>query len=237
MYFDESGDHGLDKIDPDFPVFVLCGFLYKITEYLQHECPSFSSIKFDTFGHDAVIFHSRDIRKQLGPFQILQDKTKRETFLGRISQCFQQSKATIIAAAVDKRWHKDHYAYPDDPYDIAVLFCLERLHGSLKDRGDQGDPVTCVFEQRGEREDNKLAATFQRICAGANRWGPLPFRMVFANKLANMPGLQLADLAAYPIARRVINAQAANPAYEVLRPLIRKSPTGKVEGWGLKVFP
>jgi hypothetical protein len=52
-----------------------------------------------------------------------------------------------------------------------------------------------------------------------------------------MPGLQLADLAAYPIARRVINAKAANPAYDALRPLIRKSPAGKVEGWGLKVFP
>jgi hypothetical protein len=122
VYFDESGDHGLNRIDPDFPVFILCGCLYTVADYVQHECPNFSSIKFETFGHDAVIFHSRDIRKRLGPFQILQDQTKREAFLRRITQCFEQSRATIIAAAIDKRRHKDHYAYPDDPYDIALLY-------------------------------------------------------------------------------------------------------------------
>ena len=68
-------------------------------------------------------------------------------------------------------------------------------------------------------------------------WGQLPFRMVFANKQTNMPGLQAADLAAYPIARHVINPNAANPAYDVLVPKFRKSATGVILGWGLKIFP
>lgn len=28
-YFDESGDHGLDNIDASYPVFVLCGCVFK----------------------------------------------------------------------------------------------------------------------------------------------------------------------------------------------------------------
>jgi hypothetical protein len=33
-YFDESGDHGMEKIDAEFPVFVLCGCVFKISDYL-----------------------------------------------------------------------------------------------------------------------------------------------------------------------------------------------------------
>ncbi len=95
----------------------------------------------------------------------------------------------------------------------------------------------CVFEERGRTEDNQLAAEFVRICAGANMWGVLPFQIVFANKQTNMPGLQACDLAAYPIARRVIQPGAPNHAYMALRERIRASTKGKIEGWGLKVFP
>lgn len=237
-YFDESGDHGLESIDPEFPAFVLCGCVYEISEYLRTECPAFSAIKFANFGHDAVVMHSRHIRKRLGPFKVLQDKSTREKFLGQISTFFKESRATIIAAAINKARHKDQYKRPMDPYEIALLFCLERLYGYMLDRGDQGNPVTCVFEERGGAEDEALAKVFKIACGGANQWGvKFPFELVFANKQQNMPGLQVADLAAYPIARHVINPNAANPSFDVLNPLFRKSPGGKVVGWGLKIFP
>jgi hypothetical protein len=84
-YFDESGDHGLETIDPDFPAFVLCGCVYKIEEYLRIEIPAFSEIKFTNFGHDAVVMHSRKIRKQLGAFKMLQNKEIRAGFMGQIA--------------------------------------------------------------------------------------------------------------------------------------------------------
>ena len=33
LFLDESGDHGLTKIDPNFPVFVLCGVLVSEISY------------------------------------------------------------------------------------------------------------------------------------------------------------------------------------------------------------
>lgn len=237
-YFDESGDHGLESIDPDFPAFVLCGCVYEIADYLKIEAPAFSAIKFANFGHDAVVMHSRHIRKQLGPFKILQDSATRIRFLGEIAAFFRSSKATIIAAAIRKDHHKEHYKHPDDPYEIALLFCLERLYGYMMDRGDQANTVTCVFEQRGQADDDRLAKVFREVCGGANQWGcRFPFEMAFANKQQNMPGLQIADLAAYPIARHVINPAMANPSYDVIEPRFRRSPYGKVIGWGLKIFP
>jgi hypothetical protein len=236
-YFDESGDHGLETIDLTFPMFVLCGCVFKIEDYLQKTLPDFSRIKFDHFGHDAVIFHSRTIRKRLGPFQVLSDKSKREAFMERISDLFLAKPCTIIGAGIDKVRFKRQYTHPIDPYSISLLFCLERLYAYLRDNGEAGRTLTCVFEQRGKAEDEQLAAAFQRICAGDNSWGALPFHMVFASKLTNMPGLQMADLAAYPIARKIMDMRAANQAFDSLRPCFRRSPYGKVRGWGLKAFP
>jgi hypothetical protein len=236
-YFDESGDHGMDNIDADFPAFVLCGCLFKIEDYLKSELSAFSRIKFDHFGHDTVVFHSREIRKRLGPFQIFTNTAKREKFMADMSAYFSNSTGTLIAAGIHKTAHKKQYVAPTDPYSLSLLFCLERLYGCLKDRGETGETMFCVFEQRGPNEDQALALRFEKICSGENQWGKLPFRMVYANKQTNMPGLQFADLAAYPIARFVIDQQKKNPAYEVLEKKFRRSPTGKVLGWGLKLFP
>ena len=56
----------------------------------------------------------------------------------------------------------------------------------------------------------------------------------FKSKRENINGLQLADLAAYPIARYVIEPLRANPAFELIEPKIY-AKGGKQ--YGLKKFP
>lgn len=236
-YFDESGDHGLLTIDPTFPIFVLCCSVFKIEDFVQQDQPALSRIKFSYFGHDAVILHSREIRKRVGAFQILTDPAVKTRFVDDISNFFRNSTCTLIAAAINKDRHLKKYRFPDDPYEISLLFCLERLYAFLADRGKQKDDLTCVFERRGRAEDATLASQFTRICAGENRWGRLPFRAVFADKQTNMIGLQIADLAAYPIARHCMNPTGPNPAYDAIEPRLRRSTGGKVDGYGLKSFP
>ncbi len=58
----------------------------------------------------------------------------------------------------------------------------------------------------------------------------------FATKQPPSPGLEIADLVAYPIARYVMNPEVPNPAFEVVRPKLY-APGGAVESYGLKVFP
>lgn len=236
-YFDESGDHGLENIDPKFPMFVLCGVVFKIDEFLACDLPAFTALKFKHFGHDAVVFHSYKIRKRLGPFAQLIDNSKREAFLADISGFFGRSNCKIIAAGIDKERHRKQYRYPRDPYDISLLFCLERLCAHLMDFNARDDALTCIFEMRGETDDTGLAAHFVRICGGECRWGPLPYKMQFVDKRANMAGLQIADLAAYPIARHFMNPAAPNPAFDAIYPRFRHSTGGKVDGYGLKLFP
>ena len=157
--------------------------------------------------------------------------------MGDLNTYFQGTTGTLIAAGIDKIKHKAQYSDPFNPYDISLLFCLERLYGCLKDRGETGKTMFCVFEQRGETEDQALALSFERICAGENMWGKLPFRMVFASKKTNMPGLQFADLAAYPIARHVMKPTQTYQPFEILKKKFRCNSSGKYVGRELKIFP
>ena len=50
----------------DFPVFVLCLLICETEQYADQIVPAFLRLKFEYFGHEAVILHSRDIRKAQG---------------------------------------------------------------------------------------------------------------------------------------------------------------------------
>jgi len=54
------------------------------------------------------------------------------------------------------------------------------------------------------------------------------------DKRKNINGLQLADLAAYPIARYVNDKERANPSFDIIKPKIYSKGT---KLYGLKEFP
>ncbi len=63
VYLDEAGDHSLESIDTSFPVFVLVLFICDVETYSEKIVPAVYRLKFDFFGYEGVILHSRDIRK------------------------------------------------------------------------------------------------------------------------------------------------------------------------------
>lgn len=63
VYADESGDHGLTSVDIGYPLFVLAFCLFKKCDYTSRLVPALQSFKFENFGHDQVILHETDIRK------------------------------------------------------------------------------------------------------------------------------------------------------------------------------
>ena len=114
---------------------------------------------------------------------------------------------------------------------------MERVFLELQGRGCAGGKTHILFERRGPKEDAEVELEFRRICsANATRY-VLPFEPILSHKTCNSSGLQLADLIARPIGRKIINPAQANRAYDIIQTKFRRSPTGVVKGWGLKVFP
>ena len=52
----------------------------------------------------------------------------------------------------------------------------------------------------------------------------------------NDNGLQIADLCAYPTAKLILTGTESS-SYMVIKDKFRKSNRGKVEGYGIKIFP
>ena len=238
IYVDESGDHSLVSIDRDYPVFVLDFCIFKKEYYARVVVPNIQMFKFAYFGHDIVVLHEHEIRKQKPPFSFLQNRERRSTFMDRLTRLIEKSEFSIVAAVIDKLRLTEAYGRPTNPYELALCFCMERASAFLRDRGQERKTTHIVVERRGRREDDELELAFRRTRDGVNQWGKMPgFEIVFANKTTNSAGLQIVDLTARPIGRHVLNASQPNRAWEIIEPKLRRSPRGQVGGWGLKVFP
>lgn len=238
VFVDESGDHGMESIDPQYPIFVLAFCIFAKEEYAARVAPAVLRFKFRHFGHEHVILHEHDIRKTKRDFRFLTDAARREPFYADLNGLIEEAPFTLVASVVDKRRHKERYPNPVNPYHVAMGFALERIYLHLRGLGCRQGTAHLLFERRGDREDAELELEFRRACDGHNATGArLPFEIVLADKKCNSAGLQLADLVARPIGRKVLDEKQPNRAYDILARKFRRSPAGEIRGWGLKIFP
>ena len=128
VFVDESGDHGLDSIDSGYPVFVLAFCVINKADYVSKIVPAIQHFKLKHFGHDNVILHERDIRKDVGDFSFLKTKEKKAAFLDELTQIVADAPFSLICSVIRKEVLKQKYADPDNPYHIALGFGLERVH-------------------------------------------------------------------------------------------------------------
>ncbi|CAJ0732922.1 DUF3800 domain-containing protein [Ralstonia pickettii] len=242
VYVDESGDHGLQTLDPNYPVFVLAFCVFYKRHYSEKVVPALHKLKFNHFGHDLVVLHEHEIRKEKGAFKFANRQHKQQ-FLSELTDIIEISNFILISCVIDKKKLRDQGKTDGNPYHLALGFCLETLYELLQEKNQDGALTHVIVECRGKKEDNELELEFRRICDGANRLGiTLPFDIVFADKKVDSPGLQLADLVARPVGMHVLRPEQENRAFEVLKRKFfcsggREKLGEGFEDWGLKMFP
>lgn len=242
VYVDESGDHSLTRINPEYPVFVLAFCVFYKKHYAEDIVPALTSFKFSHFGHDMLVLHEHDIRKEQNGFNFT-NRAAKNAFVAKLGEIIDTHNFVLLAVAIDKHKLVDRYLLPDNPYHIALKFCLERLFCFLQEKRQHKLTTHIVVENRGRKEDNELELEFRRLRDTGNAHNRrLPFELVFADKRANSIGLQLADLVARPIGLRVIRPEQGNKAFEILENKFyskygRQGVGVGYEGYGLKRFP
>jgi hypothetical protein len=234
VYADESGDLSFE--DKEYPVFVLAFCVFSKREYLTEVVRHIKGFKFDAWGHDMTVLHSKKIRAQSDDFRFLQGVAQRALFMKSLSQAIQDSPFTIISTAIDKRLLQEQYASPANPYELGLRFCLERLYRFLQEKNQGGKVTYVVLESRMENQNKELDRAFQEIVktnkALQDRY---PLKLIFGDKKANCVGLQIADLIAYPIGRYVLKPHEENLAFKIIEQKFHKFPNHLSKG--LKVFP
>ncbi len=238
VFVDESGDHSLEVINPEYPVFVLAFCIVSCKDYIERITPSVRSLKYRYFGHDMAILHEHEIRRRTGAFSCF-NKEEREVFLDDLSGIIAAVPMTIIAVVIHKERHKAKYNAPEHPYHLAMMYGLERVWSFLRSVDQQEKKTHVIFEARGAKEDKELELHFRRVRDGNNGYQrPLRLEIVIANKQVNSEGLQLADLVARPIGLRVLRPTQPNRTWEIIEPKLWRGLAGATEkGNGLKIFP
>lgn len=218
VYVDESGDHSLASIDKDYPVFVLALCIFHKRHYAEKIVPAVEKLKFNYFGHDSVVLHEHEIRKQKGDFVFLAQRAVRDEFMGQLSSIMDASNFILIACVVDKARLPRGEGAGSNPYHVALGICLEALRLFLSEKRQDELKTHVVVECRGKKEDAELELEFRRICDGNNPSGKvLPFDVVFADKKTNLAGLQVADLVARPVGINYLRPAQDNKAFEALK--------------------
>lgn len=237
VYVDESGDHSLESINAEYPVFVLSFCIFRKDNHAQAMTPAVRALKFSTFGHDMVILHEIDIRKKEGAFSKL-GKEAREHFLNALTDIIEATHFNLVAVVIDKHKLKARYIHPEHPYHLAMGFGLERIYRYLKLIGQADQKTFLACEARGAKEDAELELEFRRIRDGRNIFNkPLPFELIIADKRTNSEGMQLADLTARPIGLAVLRPGQSNRALAVLEKKFCRDGNGDKLGVGQKCSP
>ena len=237
VYVDESGDHGTATIDASYPIFVLLFVIFKKSSYINRFVPAIGNLKFRLFGHDGVIFHEREMRKDMGPFAILRHPERKAQFFEEVTGIIERTPFEVIAHVHDKRRLSPGVDI-GHLYHEALRFGLERLYEHVRGTQQVGATTHVVCEARGGNEDRELELAFRQACDGENEHrAALPFKLVVTDKRANSAGLQLADLMARPVGLHVLRPAQPNRAFEIISTKIMRDPVTDGLGWGFRCFP
>ena len=214
VYVDESGDHSLEKIDENYPVFVLSFCVFHKQHYTDTVCPLASRLKLRHFGHDMVILHEADIKKENAPFNIFKSSQDHQAFINELTGVIEQSNFILIACTIYKKRLPSKGVHA---YHLALRSCMQALFNFLKEKNQHEAITHIVLERRGAKEDKEVELEFRRLCDEATKSGtPYNFEMVLADKKTNSIGLQIADLTARPIGRHCIDPTQPNRAFNSL---------------------
>ena len=243
FYLDESGTHSLNPIEPEYPVFVLAGCLMDQSYHDKTATERMNQYKTCLWRREDIILHTSGIVGKQKGFENLRDEAEWEKFLRKTNRLMSELDYMVIACAILKNAHKEKYGGAAfNPYYFSLEVLVERLVFEHRDRKEVV-PAQIIAESRGEVPGRRLDLAWKRLKRdGTSYIGAKEIRtrikddVVFFQKKENICGLQLADLVASPIGRKVLGRLSQND-WEIVKGKFRTNPRGRYTGWGLIILP
>jgi len=241
LYLDESGDHSLSVIDPQYPVFVLGGVIVEAAYAATEMQAAVRRFKLEMLGRDDITLHTADITRQRGPFAALVDPERRRIFHDHMNTLMRQLDYTVVACAIRKEAHLAAYgAAALDPYALSLSVLVERFCFALADARET-QPGSIVAERRDKALDSALLAAWRQLRERGTAYlrpGAIRDRIAhlqLEGKRAGVAGMELADLVVSPIGRFVAGRPPREDWTTVESKLRRRK--GDYLGAGLVILP
>lgn len=257
LYVDESGNHDLDpeRRKPAERYLSLTGLIVDYRYAAEVLTPAIEELKTRHLGShpdEPITLHRRDIMECRGPFAVLRDPVVRTRFDRDLLALMRNLEYLAVTVVIDKWDHRTRYReWAAHPYHYCMEVLVERYVLELRSRHAVGDVMA---ENRGGGEDRQLRTAFTAaFTGGTDHLRPAVVQAHLTSrelklkpKIANVAGIQLADLLAYPAAAavrarhdgRALPTGFTGSAAAILRDSKwRRRPDGVVDGWGTKWLP
>ncbi|HEY2545328.1 MAG TPA: DUF3800 domain-containing protein [Candidatus Acidoferrum sp.] len=242
---DESGDHSLTKIDPQYPVFVLCGVIIDENYHNGAATHALNHFKDQLFGRREIILHTVDFTRNQAGYEAMATHDFRLRFFGELHALIGTLDFKIVACVIRKQEHLRKYGlYAVDPYMLSLSILIERF---IFECGSAGGSV--IAEGRDVTLNNALELAFLDLkIRGTHYVSPMKVQkrihgFSIRDKHENITGLQLADVCATPIGRHAIGRSTypkysnQGDFYHAVERKLRCDSQGATEGMGLVVLP
>jgi Protein of unknown function (DUF3800) len=164
MFLDESGNHDLrpEKINPNYPVFVLGGVIVDRAYSRTVIEPQMRDFKLRFFGRADLVLHTVDMHRARNGFEALLDRDFRLEFYSSLNELLDSWDFKIVACAIKLREHVTQYGRNAlDPYMYSLDVVVERFCKELDNTQDEG--FICA-ETRNPGLDRDLRAAWDKIC-------------------------------------------------------------------------
>ena len=240
MFLDESGDHNLTIIDPQYPVFVLGGIIVEKAYAEGKMEEAVRQFKLDLFGRNDIILHTSDITRNCNGFERIKDPLFRREFYAKLRILLQTLRFKVVACVIKKDQHFARYGLTAlDPYMYGLEILVERFCFEIGAKGTGG---LIIAEKRGATLDRALGVAWENL----KIWGTYYLqagaiehridRLDCCHKKDNVAGLQLADLVISPIGRAVLG-KPRGEIYSIIESKFRRDFRGNYHGVGLVILP
>lgn len=158
LFLDESGDHSLSKIDPQYPLFVLGGCIFDYDYYNNHVIQRFAQYKEKALNDSQLIIHTADISRNKNGFEFLKDTATRDKFYKETNILMQELDYKVLACVIKKDEHLMKYGLEaKDPYLLSLDIIIERFIFLLKEHKTNG---IVIAESRNDTLDNQLELAY-----------------------------------------------------------------------------
>lgn len=240
LFLDESGDHSLTKIDPQYPVFVLGGIIAE-RAYAEGEMTAqVNAFKRELFGREDIILHTADITRNKNGFERMKEPAFRQQFYNRLNDLMKSLDYKVVACAIKKDIHLARYGLGAvDPYMYSLEVLVERFCFEI---GHNYRGGLIAAEKRSPTLDHQLDIAWLNLKISGSTYlkaSQIEYRvadLVSRPKSDNIAGLQLADLVATPIGRFVMG-KPTREDFAVIESKFRCRWDGDYAGYGLVILP
>ena len=154
LFLDESGDHNLTVIDPQYALFVLGGVVVDM-DYAEGELTrDLNTFKQEMFGRSDIVLHTADITRNRNGFERMKEPAFRERFYEELNALMRKLNYMVVACAIRKDEHLSRYGIAAlDPYLLSLDVLVERLCFEV---GDVAGGGVIVAEKREPTLDRQL---------------------------------------------------------------------------------